>query len=214
MIRYQQHITTSFMTKPFFRLIIPIITLFIILFSSTPAYSQKMNNWDKRLWKKNIIWLEGMGASGVVGAHYERVFMLGRAFSLRADVGLSPFYMTEKYDIYAGKSLTIPIGGGFYAFPNAFKIGIGCSVLNDIFFDRIPETVASTDTTHGGSTEVTPGKNYKVRIMPYLVVEGTVANRFVFRVGYSPIIDPANDLQTTTYVTHWATIGFGYKFGK
>src|SRR5688500_10418149 len=174
----------------------------------------KMNSSDKRLWRKNIFWLEGMGASGIVGFHYERVFQLGRITSLRADIGLSPFYVSEKYDMYAGQSLTIPIGGGFYLFPNAFKVGIGCSVLNDIFFDRIPETVAPTDTTHGGSAEVPPGKNYKVRIMPYIVVEGTINNRFVFRAGYSPIIDPENDLQTTTYFTHYATIGFGYKFGK
>jgi hypothetical protein len=174
----------------------------------------KMNNWDKRLWKKNIIWLEGFGASSVVGVHYERIFQLGRITSLRADIGVSPFYVTEKYDFLAGKNITIPIGGGFYLFPNAFKVGIGCSVLNDIFFDRIPETMTPGDTTHGGSTEVMPGKNYKVRIMPYIVLEGTIDNRFIIRAGYSPIIDPENDLQTTTYFTHFATIGLGYKFGR
>lgn len=207
-------------TRP--RLSILFIVIISLLFSlgTSELHAQKgprrmkLNSWDKRLWKKNIIWLEGFGSSSIVGAQYERIFQLGRITSLRANVGVSPFYVTEKYQFYTGKSITIPIGGSFWLFPNAFKVGIGCSILNDFFFDRIPETVAPSDTTHGGTTEVTPGKTYKVRIMPYIVIEGCIENRFVFRAGYSPIIDPDNDLQTTTYFTHYATIGFGYKFGK
>lgn len=196
------------------RLILPIAVVFLLVYSTTNTYSQKLNGWDKRNWRKNIIWLEGMGASGVVGLHYERVFQLGRAFSLRADVGVSPFYVSERYELYAGKSMTGIIGGGFYVFPNAFKIGIGCSMLNDFFFDRIPETIVPNDTTHGGSTEMYPAKIYKVRIMPYIVFEGTIKNRVIIRAGYSPIIDPANDAQADVYYTHWATFGVGYKFGK
>lgn len=212
------------MRKPVkcFILLLSILTLMMSSMNSIHAQRKrhggirttKLSGWDKRLWRKNIIWLEGMGASGVVGAHYERIFMLGRITSLRADVGLSPFYLSEKWEVYAGKSLTGIVGGGFYLFPNAFKIGIGCSILNDFFFDRIPETIAPSDTTHGGSTEIMPAKNYKVRIMPYIVLEATIENRVVFRAGYSPIIDPANDLQTETYFNHMATIGIGYKFGK
>ncbi len=193
------------------------ILLLFMVFVGSNLHSQRLGKWDKRQWRKNIIWLEGMGASGVVGVHYERVFMLGRAFSLRADVGVSPFYVSDRFELYAGKSMTAIVGGGFYAFPNAFKIGIGCSMLNDFFFDRIPETVppAINDTTHGGTPIDAVGpKNYKVRIMPYLVLEGTIANRVVVRAGYSPIIDPDNDLQTETSFMHWATISVGYKFGK
>ncbi len=196
------------------RFLIPLSVAFLLVYSSTQIHAQKLTGWDKRQWRKNIIWLEGMGASAAVGVHYERIFMLGRAFSLRADVGVTPFYLTERFELYAGKSITGIVGGGFYAFPNAFKIGIGCSMLNDFFFDRIPETIVPNDTAHGGNSEMYPAKPYKVRIMPYLVVEATVSNRFVFRAGYSPIIDPANDAQTETYFTHWATLGFGYKFGK
>jgi hypothetical protein len=196
------------------RSIVPIAVVFLIVFSSSNLFSQKLTGYDKRYWKKNIIWLEGLGASGAVGVHYERIFQVGRLFSFRADVGASPFYMTERYELYAGKSITGIYGGGFYIFPNTFKIGIGCSVLNDFFFNRIPETIVTNDTTHGGSTEMYPAKIYKVRIMPYIVIEGTILNRLVIRAGYSPIIDPANDAQTETYFTHWATFGVGYKFGK
>lgn len=192
---------------------VSLFVVFLLVYSKT-CYSQKLTGWDKRSWRKNIIWVEGMGASGVVGVHYERIFQVGRVCSFRADVGVSPFYITEKYEMYAGKSITGIVGGGFYLFPNAFKIGIGCSVLNDIFFDRIPETIVPSDTTHGGSTEILPAKNYKVRIMPYIVFEGTIINRIIIRAGYSPIIDPANDAQTETYFSHWATFGIGYKFGK
>lgn len=214
MLNTQQINTWSRFIKRTMRICIPLSVVFILVYSASSVQAQKLTGWDKRQWKKNIIWLEGMGASGVVGVHYERIFQLGRAFSLRADVGLSPFYITEKYELYAGRSLTGIVGGGFYVFPNAFKIGIGCSMLNDIFFDRIPETIIPNDTTHSGSSEIVPAKNYKVRIMPYIVFEGTIANRFVFRAGYSPVIDPANDVQTETYFTHWATFSFGYKFGK
>ena len=196
------------------RFLVPLAVVFLIVCSSTHTYSQRLSGYDKRNWRKNIIWLEGLGASGAVGVHYERIFQLGRLFSLRADVGASPFYMSERYELYTAKSITGIVGGGFYIFPNAFKIGIGCSVLNDIFFNRIPETIVPNDTTHTGSSEIYPAKHYKVRIMPYIVVEGTIINRIIIRAGYSPIIDPANDAQTTTYFTNWATIGVGYKFGK
>jgi hypothetical protein len=208
---HQQSFSGSF--RKIFRVILSLFVVFILVYSKT-LYSQKLTGWDKRSWRKNIIWLEGMGASGVVGAHYERIFMVGRVCSFRADVGVSPFYITERFELYAGKSITGIAGGGFYVFPNAFKIGIGCSMLNDFFFDRIPETIVSNDTTHGGSSEIYPAKIYKVRIMPYIVFEGTIENRIVLRAGYSPIIDPANDAQGETYFTHWATLGVGYKFGK
>jgi hypothetical protein len=196
------------------RFFIPMSIIFIMIYSSASIHSQKLNGWDKRKWRKNIIWIEGMGASGAVGVHYERIFQVGRLVSFRADAGISPFYMTERFELYAGKSITGIIGGGCYLFPNAFKIGIGCSMLNDFFFDRIPETIVPSDTSHGGSSEILPAKNYKVRIMPYIVFEGTIKNRIVLRAGYSPIIDPANDNQRDVYFTHWATVGIGYKFGK
>lgn len=208
---HQQTFSITF--KKAIRLLLSLFIVFLLVYSKT-SYSQKLTGWDKRSWRKNIIWLEGMGASGAVGFHYERVFMVGRVCSFRADAGISPFYMTERFELYAGKSITGIVGGGFYVFPNAFKIGIGCSMLNDFFFDRIPETIVPSDTTHGGSTEIFPAKNYKVRIMPYIVFEGTIKNRLIFRAGYSPIIDPANDAQTEVYFTHWATFGIGYKFGR
>ena len=113
-----------FIKKNYYYLII-FTGVFIILFSSTIGHSQRLSGWDKRHWRKNIILLEGMGASAAIGLHYERVFQLGRAFSLRADVGVTPFYLDQKYNLFAGKSITPIIGGGFYIFPNAFKIGIG-----------------------------------------------------------------------------------------
>jgi len=201
------------MNRSLYKISVVLLSVFFVMLANN-ASSQKMGRWDKRMWRKNIIWLEGMGASGIVGVHYERVFMLGRAFSLRADVGVSPFYVSDKFEVYAGKSITGIVGGGFYVFPNAFKLGIGCSMLNDFFFDRIPETRTPGDTIHGGTPDATAPKNYKVRIMPYIVVEGTIANRVVVRAGYSPIIDPDNDLQTETSFMHWATISVGYKFGK
>ena len=188
--------------------------LLIAVVDSTSLHSQRLSGYDKRKWRKNIMWLEGLGGSGAVGLHYERIFQVGRLFSFRADVGASPFYMSHKYELYTAKSITGIVGGGFYIFPNAFKIGIGCSVLNDFFFDRIPETVTPLDTTHGGTGEMYPGKIYKVRVMPYLVVEGTIKNRIVIRVGYSPIFDPPNDAQKDVYVTQMGTISVGYKFGK
>jgi len=213
MIAKQRQHTFSDSIRRLTRVTICLSVVFLLVYSKT-SYSQKLTGWDKRSWRKNILWLEGMGASGVVGVHYERIFMVGRVCSFRADVGVSPFYMTERFELYAGKSITGIVGGGFYVFPNAIKIGIGCSMLNDFFFDRIPETIVPNDTTHGGSSEILPAKNYKVRIMPYIVFEATAENRVVFRVGYSPIIDPANDAQSEVYFTHWATFGIGYKFGK
>lgn len=190
----------------------------MIVFGSSELNAQrrgpsrmKMNNWDKRMWRKNILWLEGMGASGVVGLHYERIFVFGRVVSMRADVGLSPFIVDHRYDVTVGRNITPITGVGVYFFPNAFKLGIGCSVLHDIYFDRIPETVS--DTTHGGS-ELYPANNYRIRIMPYLVAEATIANRIILRAGYTPVIDPANDAQKETYFTHYGTFSVGYKFGK
>jgi hypothetical protein len=210
-----------FLSKTSFRpgAIFVILLIGVLAFSSVSAHAQrrggtrtmKMGKWDKRMWKKNVIMLEGMGASGVVGLHYERIIMFGRITSMRFDVGLTPFIIDHNYDFTVGRNITPITGASFFLFPNAFKLGIGCSVLHDIYFDRIPETVS--DTTHGGS-ELYAAQNYRVRIMPYIVVEGCISNRFIVRAGYSPIIDPANDAQAETYFTHWATIGFGYKFGK
>jgi len=197
--------------KRIYKFFILVSLLFAFVDSTNTLHSQRLMGYDKRKWRKNIIWLEGLGASGAVGLHYERIFQVGRLFSFRADVGASPFYMTEKYDLYTAKSITGIVGGGFYIFPNAFKVGIGCSVLNDFFFDRIPET--PLDTTHGGSG-LYPAKIYKVRVMPYIVFEGTILNRLIIRVGYSPIFDPPNDAQKDLFVTHMGTIGVGYKFGK
>ncbi len=199
--------------------IFALLLIFLLAFSSGSVQAQrhrgtttmKMGKWDKRLWRKNVILIEGMGASGVVGVHYERIIQFGRITSMRFDLGLSPFIIDHKYDFTVGRNITPITGATFYLFPNAFKIGIGCSLLHDFYFDRIPETVS--DTAHGGS-ELYAAKNYRVRIMPYILLEGCIANRWIVRAGYSPIIDPANDAQTETYFTHYGTVGIGYKFGK
>lgn len=187
------------------------LAFFLIVLSFGFCYSQKMNNYDKRLWKKNIILLEGLGASQAVGVHYERIFQDGRITSIRAHVGLTSFYINEKYQLFADKCISPNFGGGVYFFPNVFKIGIGCSLLNDIFYSRIPET----DTLqYAGTNEMYPQKNYRMRIMPYILVELEITNRWIIRGGYAAIIDPANDLQTKTFFNHWATFAVGYKFGK
>lgn len=184
---------------------------FVIVISVGFCYSQKMNNYDKRLWKKNVIFLEGFGSSQIASLQYARIFMLGRIVSLRVEAGITPFFVNEKYQFYTDRCITPIFGGGVYFFPNAFKVGIGCLFLNDFFYTRIPETTFTPgDTAHGGY----PGKNYRMRIMPYVVLEAEIKNRWVVRAGYSPIIDPANDLQTTTYFSHWLTVALGYKFGK
>lgn len=163
-------------------------------------------------WKKNIVWLEGLGSNQVVGFKYERIFNFGPVVSLRFDAGLTPFLLDENYNFVAGRSITPITGMGFYfQFPHLpLYIGLGCSALHDIYFDRIPETYV--DTT-GGVTNPYPQSNYRIRVMPFAVFEAVIKERWSIRAGYSPIIDPANHGQTETYFTQWATIGFGYRFG-
>jgi hypothetical protein len=161
-------------------------------------------------WKKNILWLDGMGSSQVVSIQYERIMNFGPFFSARFGFGVTPFLMDEKYNFIVGRSIT-PTTGVSFVFnipPSPIHFGFGCTVLHDVFFDRIPETLP--DAT--GKTY--PQNNYRARVMPFAFVEGTIKGRYAIRGGYSPIIDPANDGQTATYITHWAMIGFGYKFGK
>ncbi len=138
--------------------------------------------------------------------------MFGSFVSLRFDLGITPFVLDEKYNFIAGRSITPITGMGFYfhVVPFPVRIGIGCSVLHDIYFDRIPETIPDTSA---GSTNYA-ALTYKARIMPFAVVEATIKERWTIRAGYSPIIDPANQAQTETYFTHWAMIGVGYKFGN
>ncbi len=159
--------------------------------------------------KRNIVWLEGLGSSQVVSVKYERILMFGSHFSVRFDLGVTPFVLDEKYNFIAGRSITPITGLGFYYHfnPSPIRIGAGCTVLHDIFFQGIPET--ATD-----STAPRPNSTYRPRIMPFAVVEATIKNTWTIRAGYSPIIDPPNDNQTQLYITHWAMFGVGYKFGK
>jgi len=196
----------------------------LLAFSDIPAHSQiyrtrkernrtnntNNNKGSQNEWKKNVIWLDGMGSSQVVSIQYERIMHFGPFFSARFGFGVTPFLMDEKYNFIVGRSITPTTGLAFYFNipPSPIFFGVGCTVLHDLFFDRIPETYPdSTGNTY-------PNNNYRARIMPYAFVEGTIKKHWTIRGGYSPIIDPANDGQTTTYITHWAMIGLGYKFGK
>lgn len=188
-----------------------------LAFSNTSTFSQiyrKRSDVRKggkeAKWKKNIIWLDGMGSSQVVSFQYERIMHFGPFFSARFGFGVTPFLLDEKYNFIVGRNITPTTGVGFVFNipPSPIHFGFGCTVLHDLFFDRIPECMPdSTGKSY-------PQNNYRARIMPYIFVEGTIKNRYAIRGGYSPIIDPANDGQTQTYITHWAMIGFGYKFGK
>jgi hypothetical protein len=159
--------------------------------------------------KRNVLWLEGLGSSQVVSVKYERILMFGSHFSMRVDLGVTPFVVDEKYNFIVGTSITPITGLGFYYHfnPSPIRIGVGCSALHDIFFQGIPETV--TD-----STGPNPSRTYRARVMPFAVVEATIKETLTIRAGYTPIIDPPNDGQTQLYFTHWATIGVGYKFGR
>lgn len=164
-------------------------------------------------WKKNIVWFEGLGSNQVVGFKYERIFNFGPVVSLRFDAGITPFMIDERYNWIAGRSITPITGMAFYfQFPHLpVYIGLGCSALHDIYFDRIPETYV--DTT-GGVTNPYPQSNYRLRVMPFAVIEAVIKKRWSIRAGYSPIIDPPNHGQTELFFTNWATIGFGYRFGR
>jgi hypothetical protein len=171
--------------------------------------SRKKGRGGKIEFKRNIVWFDGMGSSQVVGAKYERILMFGSVVSVRFDLGITPFMVDEKYNFTAGRSITPITGMGFYfhIMHSPIRIGIGASALHDIFFQGIPESAHDS---------VPPNTNnsYRVRIMPYAVIEATIKERYCIRAGYTPIIDPANDYQTQLYFTHWGTIGFGYKFGR
>jgi hypothetical protein len=193
-------------------------------FSFSAAYSQGFNKGNKRYakasnkagridFKRNILWLEVLGSNQIAGIKYERILMFGSVISVRFDLGLTPFSMDEKYYFSTGKCLTPIMGLGFYFHLQPFpvRIGLGCSVLNDLYFDRIPETVVDTA---GGVINPYAKNTYRARVMPYAIVEATIKERWTIRAGYTPIIDPANDAQTELYFTHWATLGFGYKFGR
>jgi len=188
------------------------LTVLLLLSGLSLLQAQKLTRWDKKDWKRNMIVLEAFGGSGIVGLHYERVFPLGTLFSLRAHAGVTPFYMTEKYDFLTGKSITGMVGGGFYIFPKSLKLGIGCTMLNDIFFDRIPETQGHDTTGHPGPSDEYAPKQYKIRVMPYLAVEAYFSRTFFMRAAYTPIFDPANDAQKDLLVTHIGSLSFGVKF--
>src|SRR5688572_6613832 len=90
-----------------------------LIFSNISATSQgffkKRKDRDKVFkskveFKKNIIWLEGLGSNQVVGIKYERIFMFGSFFSMRFDAGITPFVVDEKYNFIVGRSIT-PITG-------------------------------------------------------------------------------------------------------
>jgi hypothetical protein len=163
----------------------------------------------KVLFKRNIVWLDGLGSSQVVGVKYERIMLFGSVVSVRFDLGITPFLMDEKHNFIAGRSITPITGMGFYfhVVPFPVRIGIGASALHDIFFKGIPET--ATDSTGPNSNST-----YRARVMPFALIEVTVKERWTIRAGYTPIIDPPNDHQTELYFTHWGTFGVGYKFGK
>jgi len=171
------------------------------------------NKKGKVEFKKNIIWLEGLGSNQVVGVKYERIFMFGSFFSARVDAGITPFVLDEKYNFIVGRSITPITGLGFYfhVVPFPIRIGVGCSVLHDIYFNGIPETIKDTTSA---STETYSKLTYRARVMPFAVVEATIKDRWTIRAGYTPIIDPPNQYQKELYFTHWATFGVGYKFGR
>lgn len=207
-----------------FSLFTVLLSLYFI-FSGVYAHSQILKTRKERnknngfvdksesevKWKKNVVWLDGLGSSQIASFKYERILNFGPFFSTRFEFGITPFLMDEKYNFIVGRSITPTTGLGFYFNipPSPIHFGVGCVVLHDVFFDRIPETMI-IDTS--GATY--PKNTYRARIMPYAFVEGTIKNRWAIRGGYSPIIDPANDGQKDTYITHWVMIGFGYKFGK
>lgn len=178
--------------------------------SSRPSGSGKKGKVE---FKKNIVWLEGLGSSQVVGVKYERIFMFGSFFSARVDLGITPFVVDEKYNFIAGRSITPITGLGFYfhVVPFPIRIGVGCSVLHDVYFEGIPETLP--DTTNG-NTETYDRLTYRARVMPFAVIEATIKDRWTIKAGYTPIIDPPNQAQKNLYFTHFATIGVGYKFGR
>jgi len=199
--------------------IIFILLAFIFTFPAQDVYSQasftKKNkrygavSKPKNEYKKNIVWVEGLGSNQVAGIKYERIFMFGAWISMRVDLGITPFVVDEKYNFIAGRSITPITGLGFYLHVQPFpiRVGLGCSVLHDIFWNGIPEVGFTNSTTYGERT-------YRARAMPYLVVEGTIKDRWTIRGGYCPIFDPPNELQTDLYLTHFGMVGVGYKFGR
>lgn len=192
-----------------------LLTAFLV-FSSASANAQyyrkkggKKGSGKNVDWKKNVLWLEGLGSNQVIGVKYERIMHFGPFFSVRFNGGITPFLLDEKYNFIVGRSITPITGMGLFLNfpPTPLHVGVGCDVLHDIFPGGIPEIQGDSSNTYSTST-------YRARVMPWIVFEGTIKDRFAIRGGYSLIIDPANHFQTTTYITHWATIGFGYKFGN
>ncbi len=204
-------------------LVYPLLILFLFIFSGQEVGAQgfykkrssvrKSKKQGEVEHKKNIIWLEGLGSNQVVGAKYERIFMFGSVVSARVDAGITPFLLDERYNFIAGRSITPITGLGFYfhIVPFPVRLGLGCSVLHDVFFNGIPEI--AIDSAGGGVTQYDK-LTYRARIMPYVKIEVTIKERWTIMAGYSPIIDPPNNNQLNTYFTNWATFGVGYKFGR
>ncbi len=187
--------------------------IFTSISASSQYYRKKSdrgrNGKKNNQYGRNIVWLEGLGSNQVIGAKYERILMFGTHFSMRFDLGITPFVLDEKYNFIAGRSITPISGMGFYLHfnPGPIRIGLGCSVLHDIFFDGIPEVTSDTTGTYSDQT-------YRARVMPFAVIEFTIQDHWTIRAGYTPIIDPPNESQKELYFTNLATIGVGYKFGR
>src|SRR5688500_1506476 len=126
----------------------------LFIFSTIPAHSQIYRKRSDRNssrrgkgkveFKRNIVWLEGLGSNQVVGIKYERIFMFGSHVSMRFDAGVTPFVVDERYNFIVGQSISPITGLGFYYHfnPGPIRIGLGCSVLHDIFFKGIPEVLS------------------------------------------------------------------------
>lgn len=205
------------------------IIFFLLIFTGI-AYTQK--NWGSmhvygydNSERNNIISVEVFGNSGIAGIFYERVIPFKNTMVLpnhkrnlkfqdrkntknmvvlRLNAGLTPFYMTEKYEFKIAENISVITGVGLSFLSGVFRFGFSYNIIQDYFFQYTPE---SPYRFNKNGIE-----HYKVRTSPQLNIELHPSKSVFFRGCFHTIIDPINGSQTETHVTPNGSLTFGIRF--
>ena len=184
-----------------------VICIFLLLFISTPVFSQisliDSTKLDKVGPKKNGFYLEALGSSYVAGLYYQRnIPMAKNLVHLRIQGGFSPFAFGS---FSFSSAISLNTGLGVYFFKSRAKLGVTMMLIHGLYFEpvKIPDSGTGPDVETG----------YRLFLQPQLNFEYHFSQRFVGRISFTPTFIPGYYNKKPTYTFYpWGGLAFGYKF--
>lgn len=174
--------------------------LFICIFFINYNQTFSQSNYKTNTTSKNTIYIEGAGAGGYGSINYERICFLSSSLASKTDsnvafafrLGASTYYLHDYTDTF-NPEIIVPMGLHFlYGKNHKLEVGAGQTFTSFI---------------RASSKNFQPKRDIR-RHTHFMVGYRYQKNKggFMFRVGYTPILEFNTDYQ------HWGGMAVGYAF--